>query len=336
MKTKILFLFIFLSSLNYAQTPIDSYFGSNQAMYDIVDTDIPLNQTNSGANLVWNFDSFARIGQSEDTFSTPTASEVLDYPKTTTILTINSTNNSSKIYFSNIANTVSITSLKNADLELNYKTNNATIGTFPMNYGYSNTDTTAGTYVYGMYLGTFTGTITTTFDAYGTLNMNDTGFGSFNDNASRLKTVQTISLNYGVLTNVGTVTQTTYNYYNTTNNGSNSLILRNHTTTVNVPLLGINQTITQIERFNTMLLGTEESEWLSNQIQIIPNPAEDILTIKSKQKIDYVSISDINGRVIINSNYSENFLNISYLEKGIYFTAIKTNEGMILKKFIKK
>ena len=121
MKTKILFLFIFLSSLNYAQTPIDSYFGSNQAMYDIVDTDIPLNQTNSGANLVWNFDSFARIGQSEDTFSTPTASEVLDYPKTTTILTINSTNNSSKIYFSNIANAVSITSLKNADLELNYK-----------------------------------------------------------------------------------------------------------------------------------------------------------------------------------------------------------------------
>ena len=40
MKTKILFLFIFLSSLNYAQTPIDSYFGSNQAMYDIVDTAI--------------------------------------------------------------------------------------------------------------------------------------------------------------------------------------------------------------------------------------------------------------------------------------------------------
>jgi hypothetical protein len=332
MKTTLLFLLLFFSSLSNAQTPINSYYGSDQTVYGILNSEIPLDQTNSGANVIWNFNQFTNVGETVDYISTPTASEITTYPKSTIIVG----NVAIISYYSKESDALSITALKNADLELNYKTNNATIGTFPMNFGYSNTDTTAGTYVYGMYLGTFTGTITTTFDAYGTLNMNDTGFGSFNDNASRLKTVQTISLNYGVLTNVGTVTQTTYNYYNTTNNGSNSLILRNHTTTVNVPLLGINQTITQIEKFNTMLLGTEESEWLSNQIQIIPNPAEDILTIKSKQKINYVSISDINGRVIINSNYSESYLNISYLEKGIYFATIKTNEGLIVKKFIKR
>jgi hypothetical protein len=187
-----------------------------------------------------------------------------------------------------------------------------------------------------MYLGTFTGTIVTSFDAYGTLVMNDIGNGIFNDTASRLKTVQNISLNYGVLTNVGTITQTTYSYFNTTFNSSNSLILRNVTTVVSVPLLGINQTVTQTERFNTMNLSVNEPTLVLKQIQITPNPAEDVLHITSKEKIESVRISDSNGRLIINSNYTENFLNVSYLEKGIYFAAIKTDKGTIVKKFIKK
>lgn len=336
MNLKLLFLLVFFSTLSYAQVPINSYFGTDQAIYDILTSEIPLDQTNSGANVVWNFTLINGMIQSNDSFSIPTASELIDYPKTTTKLTINNPNNSAEIYSGILANTVSITALKNTALELNYKTNNATIGTFPVNYGYSNTDTTAGTYVYGMYLGTFTGTITTTFDAYGALNINDTGNGAFNDNASRLKTVQTISLNYGVLTNVGTVTQTTYNYYNTTNNGSNSLIFRNNTTSVSVPLLGINQTISQIERFNSMLLGIEQPEWLSSQIQISPNPVEDVFSIKTNQKINSVRISDINSRVILNSDYSENSLNISHLQKGIYFATIETSLGVITKKIVKK
>lgn len=342
MKTKFLFLFIFFSSLSFAQTPINSYFGSDQAVYDIVMSEIPLDQTNSGANLIWNFDSLSKIGQSEDVITTPSTIELTSYPNSTKKVSINSllfstsTTSISEIFSSNIANIESINALKNNELELNYKTNNAKLGTFPMNFGSTTTDTTAGTFVYGMYLGTFTGTIVTSFDAYGTLTMNNIGNGLFSDTVSRLKTVQNISLNYGVLTNVGTITQTSYSYYNSTNNESNNIILRNVTTIVSVPILGINQTKTQTERFNTMNLGVYEPTSLLSQAQIIPNPAEDILTIKSKQKIDYVSISDMNGRVIINSNFSESYLNISYLEKGIYFAIIKTNGGMILKKFIKK
>ena len=342
MKTTFLFFLFFFSSLNFAQTPIDSYFGSDKAVYDIVDSSTTLDQVNSGANLVWNFDSLVKIGQSDDTVSTPLTSELTSYPNSTKKVTINSllfstsATSSSEIFSSKIANVESITALKNNDLELNYKTNNAKLGTFPMNFGNTTTDATAGTYVYGMYLGTFTGTIVTSFDAYGTLVMNDIGNGIFNDTASRLKTVQNISLNYGVLTNVGTITQTTYSYFNTTLNSSNSLILRNVTTVVCVPLLGINQTVTQTERFNTMNLSVNEPTLVLKQIQITPNPAEDELHITSKEKIESVRISDSNGRLIINSNYTENFLNVSYLEKGIYFAAIKTNEGLIVKKFIKK
>ncbi|PWA04129.1 T9SS type A sorting domain-containing protein [Flavobacterium psychrotolerans] len=343
MNTKPLLLLIFFSYLSNAQTPIDSYFGSDQAIYQIVNSSIPLDQTNSGANAVWNFDLFTNIGESDDNMTAPSATEIATYPNTTKKVTINSilfstnsTNSISEIFSSSAANMVSITGMKNTDLELNYIKNNASLGTFPMTYGYSNTDTSAGTYIYGMYLGTFTGTITSSFDAYGTLTMNNTGNGSFSDGVSRLKTVQNISLNYGVLTNIGTVLQTTYNYYNTTNNGSNSLILRTITTSISVPSLGINQTTTQIERFSTMKLGINDMELQANQIQIIPNPIEDVLKIKTTLKIDAVRISDINGRVVLSSDYSQNYLDVSHLEKGVYFATIATDSGIITKRLLKK
>lgn len=341
MKTKLPLLLIFFSYLSNAQKPIDSYFGSDQAIYQIVNSSIPIDQTNSGANAVWNFDSFTKIGESDDNITTPTLAELTTYPNTTkkvtinSLLSTNSTISTSEIFSTTSANVLSITGMKNTDLELNYIKNNASFGVFPMNFGYSNTDTSAGTYIYGMYLGTFTGTVTSSFDAFGTLTMNNTGSGSFNDGVSRLKTVQNISLNYGILTNIGTVTQTTYNYYNTTNNGSNSLILRNITTSISVPSLGINQTTTQIERFSTMKLGINDMELQANQIQIIPNPIEDVLKIKTNLKIEAVRISDINGRVVLNSD-SQNYLDVSHLEKGVYFATIATDSGIITKKILKK
>ena len=328
MNLKLLLLLVFFSTLSYAQVPISAYFtaSTDPSVYDIVTSSVPLDQTASGANLVWNFNQFTKVGESIDYISTPTASEITTYPKST----IKVGNATSEIYYSKAANVLSIKALKNADLELNYITNNATIGNFPLNYGYSNTDTTAGTFIYGMYLGTFTGTITTSFDSYGILNN-----GTSEKDVSRLKTVQNISFNYGILTNVGTAIQTTYNYYDATN-GSNSLIFRNTTLTVSVPLLGINQNINQIERFNTMLLGTDDNTLLSSSIQIIPNPIEDVLNFTTNLKINSINISDIHGRVILESNVIKNVINIAHLQRGVYFVTFNTDKGSQVRKIIKK
>ena len=328
MNLKLLILLVFFSTLSYAQVPISTYFtgATDPSVYDIVTSSVPLDQTASGANLVWDFNQLTKVGESIDYISSPTASEITTYPKSTTIVA----NATSKIYYSKAANALSITTLKNNDLELNYITNNATIGNFPLNYGYSNTDTTAGTFIYGMYLGTFTGTITTSFDSYGILNN-----GTSEKDVSRLKTVQNISFNYGILTNVGTAIQTTYNYYDATN-GSNSLVFRNTTLTVNVPLLGINQTINQIERFNTMLLGTNDNTLQSSSIQIIPNPIEDVLNFTTNLKINSINISDIHGRVILESNVIKNVINIAHLQRGVYFVTFNTDKGSQVRKIIKK
>lgn len=328
MNLKLLLLLVFFSTLSYAQVPISTYFtgATDPSVYDIVTSSVPLDQTASGANLVWDFNQLTKVGESIDYISSPTASEITTYPKSTTIVA----NATSKIYYSKAANALSITTLKNNDLELNYITNNATIGNFPLNYGYSNTDTTAGTFIYGMYLGTFTGTITTSFDSYGILNN-----GTSEKDVSRLKTVQNISFNYGILTNVGTAIQTTYNYYDATN-GSNSLVFRNTTLTVNVPLLGINQTINQIERFNTILLGTNDNTLQSSSIQIIPNPIEDVLNFTTNLKINSINISDIHGRVILESNVIKNVINIAHLQRGVYFVTFNTDKGSQVRKIIKK
>ena len=328
MNLKLLLLLVFFSTLSYAQVPISTYFtgATDPSVYDVVTSSVPIDQTTSGANLVWDFNQLTKVGESIDYISSPTASEITTYPKSTTIVA----NATSKIYYSKAANSLSITTLKNNDLELNYITNNATIGNFPLNYGYSNTDTTAGTFIYGMYLGTFTGTITTSFDSYGILNN-----GTSEKGVSRLKTVQNISFNYGILTNVGTAIQTTYNYYDATN-GSNSLVFRNTTLTVNVPLLGINQTINQIERFNTMLLGTNDNTLQSSSIQIIPNPIEDVLNFTTNLKINSINISDIHGRVILESNVIKNVINIAHLQRGVYFVTFNTDKGSQVRKIIKK
>ena len=328
MNLKLLILLVFFSTLSYAQVPISTYFtgATDPSVYDIVTSSVPLDQTASGANLVWDFNQLTKVGESIDYISSPTASEITTYPKSTTIVA----NATSKIYYSKAANALSITTLKNNDLELNYITNNATIGNFPLNYGYSNTDTTAGTFIYGMYLGTFTGTITTSFDSYGILNN-----GTSEKDVSRLKTVQNISFNYGILTNVGTAIQTTYNYYDATN-GSNSLVFRNTTLTVNVPLLGINQTINQIERFNTILLGTNDNTLQSSSIQIIPNPIEDVLNFTTNLKINSINISDIHGRVILESNVIKNVINLAHFQRGVYFVTFNTDKGSQVRKIIKK
>ena len=337
MKTKILLLFAFFSIVSYAQIPINSFYIDDTALFSVVTTGTPLDQTASGTNKIWNFNQLLEIGYSNYSNVAPTTSELNTFPTTSSVVvasnTVNSVTSTSQIFNKNVANVVSITGIISTDLVLNFSTNNATLGAFPMNYGFANSDVVAGTYNYTTYSGTFTGTLITSVDAYGTLNLNVGALSTYN--ATRLKTVLTISLNYGFFTNVGTITQTTYNYYST-DIGSNSPVFKTATTAAVVPLASINQTDTTMESYYASTLVTKSFE-LASQIQISPNPVEDLLHIKlnGNQSIHSISISDSNGRIIANGSL-ENASNVSRLQKGIYFATITTDAGNITKKFIKK
>lgn len=70
-----------------------------------------------------------------------------------------------------------------------------------------------------------------------------------------------------------------------------------------------------------------------NKLEIYPNPAQDFVTISTSEKIEFIEIFDMNGKLINKINQSISKINVSNLAQGVYF--LKVN-GKHVKKIIKK
>ena len=70
------------------------------------------------------------------------------------------------------------------------------------------------------------------------------------------------------------------------------------------------------------------------KIQIYPNPAKAIVNVKTDDLIKSIEIYDSLGR-IIKSEVSKT-INITELDKGIYFLKVKTASGGSIEKIIKE
>lgn len=74
-------------------------------------------------------------------------------------------------------------------------------------------------------------------------------------------------------------------------------------------------------------------------IKIYPNPTQNVLNFSTTDNtsINNVSILDISGKVVINSNnFNNNSVDISKLQSGVYFVKFSSDEKSIVKKFIKE
>ncbi len=71
------------------------------------------------------------------------------------------------------------------------------------------------------------------------------------------------------------------------------------------------------------------------QLDVYPNPAIDIVTIKSSENIKHINVFNTLGSKVISTQNNE--LNVSRLSKGLYFINISLENGSIMvKKLIKK
>lgn len=68
---------------------------------------------------------------------------------------------------------------------------------------------------------------------------------------------------------------------------------------------------------------------------IYPNPAQDKLYIQAPRSISFEIFNSI-GERMITGNSIPDFIDISMLQKGIYFVKVKTGHGDILQRFIKE
>ena len=85
------------------------------------------------------------------------------------------------------------------------------------------------------------------------------------------------------------------------------------------------------------VLGTENNIKDALSISVYPNPATDIITIKTPTKIKEIKAINILGQVTIDQNGPSEKLNISSLKSGIYILKIMQENGSIAtKRFIKK
>jgi hypothetical protein len=84
-------------------------------------------------------------------------------------------------------------------------------------------------------------------------------------------------------------------------------------------------------------LTAADQNFNSNSILFYPNPATDILTITSDFKVTKVEIFDSNSRLLkqLQPNSQTLEINITSLEKGIYFIKIYSNETITTKKLLK-
>lgn len=341
MKQKLLLTLLLTSFFSFAQADLTYFANSSVKEYAIIDSTNPIDESASGNNATWNFTSLTQIGTNTDTNVAPTSGEQSTYPNTTEVLVVTTSGTAAenKLFIRNNAGEISLTGAAQELFTLNFS-NNATLGTFPLSNGYSNADSVNGSFAGDAngtaVSGSFSGSFNTSVDAYGTLNLNDFGLGSYNGNVTRLKTELNISLVVAGIFNIGTVSQTSYFYYDDTDG---NLVFRTSTNVIDIDAFGtvINETIRLYEALDRTTLSIASNSLSTNNVKLFPNPVASNLNIKFSEEMTVTSASifDINGRSILTIKDNFETVNVSNLQSGLYIINIETSQGFITKRFIK-
>ncbi len=106
------------------------------------------------------------------------------------------------------------------------------------------------------------------------------------------------------------------------------------------PLTDINQIVSAITNFSInsnycLVLNTNNLDDKNNLVEIYPNPVSNSLNINSNNRIIKSTIYDITGKIIQSIN-SQNRIDVSKLNIGLYLIKIKTDQGEFTQKFIKE
>ena len=83
-------------------------------------------------------------------------------------------------------------------------------------------------------------------------------------------------------------------------------------------------------------ISTEDISEQTSSFSIYPNPANDIITIATEENIEEICIYTISGVMIYNdTHFTNNTIDISDFNSGVYFVKIKTQNNVIDRRFIK-
>lgn len=286
--------------------------------------------TVTGSNCVWNFSNLkGAFPLVTDSFISPTgAPGTTMYPGATYV-------QHRDLLYSYFKSTTSPAQTEllggySTTLSLTF-TNSAIIATYPISYGYLQSDPVSGSFKYNTSTGACNGSVTISADGIGTLNFPN---GVNITNVLRLKSVETLTLSSGILP-VGSFNQIVYNYYKP---GAKYPILNINYTIYS--LLAQTPTITALiygNRSYFTVEGIQREDINSESLDIYPNPFKDKLNFNPNITIsdnEYL-VFDSTGQLVVQTKslIDESLEN---LKSGIYFLTVKNKDGLFRKKIIKE
>lgn len=86
--------------------------------------------------------------------------------------------------------------------------------------------------------------------------------------------------------------------------------------------------------FDFSTLTITEAEFPNVGLKIYPNPAKDVVYIKSDSPLTKVELFDILGKQVLTSTAPEQELKIDHLKAGVYFVKAYTAKGNVTKKMV--
>lgn len=279
----------------------------------------PLPMSVSGSGVTWTVLDVTQTGTTTtNTYSTAASStNSANYPGTTIVQTDGTTTT----YFKSSTNMLELLGVEASQFDLNYNVASATMATYPISFGYSNTDNTAegtinATTPIGAVSGTFTGAVTTTADGSGTLTIN--GVSTF-QNVIRVKTVQNLAFDLPTpLGQIqGTIDQTLYNFYHSS---SKFPVFTVSHTVVNSPMGG--QTDSRVSTLSNVAIGVKENQRNEIAFRAYPNPASndvDLYFVLTQTESYSIEISNNLGQVV-------KTVALNNLQPGIYNESINTSD----------
>ncbi|MBK9285191.1 MAG: T9SS type A sorting domain-containing protein [Sphingobacteriaceae bacterium] len=286
-----------------------------------------LNVSQTGANTVWTYSNLAATGNSissayVDPSSIPAST---NYPGCTIVQNQGLLNTFYKSVTSPSTQT-EFQGVNSTSITMNFS-NTAVSMRYPFTYQDVITDNFSGAFTFSL-SGSASGNATVVADGHGTLILPN---GVTFNNVLRLKSTQITNFNALIIT--GSIRQTMYSWYDASQKFP---ILSINYQTMSITGAGSPTVSAQvIGNKNNFVIGVNENNLDQAQITFFPNPVSDELNIDFiAAEVKNISIYNAQGKLIVQYLDTKK-INCENMANGIYIAEIKTNKGIIHKKFIK-
>jgi hypothetical protein len=317
----------------YHEPVVGDTYGS--VTLDTAGTTLPMNV--SGTGVTWNVMNVSESATATVTYSDAASNaNSANYPGTTLV----QSDGTVTTFYKSSTNLFELLGVDAGQFDLNYNAGNATIASYPIAYSSTYTDNTVGGTMNvpaASMSGTFTGTITSTADGSGTLNIN--GVSSY-ANCLRIKTIQNIEFNLSGFID-GTIDQTIYNFYHSSSKFPVFTVSYSH---ILAPLASIDQTQVQVSTLSSVVIGVKENQKNEIAFKAYPNPANadvNLYFVTAQPESYSVEISNNLGQVVktmaLNNlqpgMYNET-INIVDLGSGIYTVKVSGKNAQGTQKLV--